>query len=253
MRKLLFFVFASVAIAAVVLPLLYLIFASELPDLSSPARVMSALARTVEGERMANRAVGAGGKVTSFEVTPLEKLPRGMVVGLLAVEACPEFLEVEKEPPLPRFARVLQRSIDRRGGAPGPGRCLFRFADLIASAIGLVSPVHATIGLWRISDVLSPRELVEYRLASTWYATGLIGIDSAARHLFGKPAARLDLAESAELLIAEGQFDEVKTCKNPARLKRLRDNVLSQMESYGGITKAEAKRARARPLACSRR
>ncbi len=253
MRKLLFFAFATVVLAGVLFPLLYVTYSRSLPDLSSAERVKVALAHTVEAERMAHLNVASQGVVADFEVPPFEALPRGMVVGLLAAEACPEFLEVQKEAGVPLLVRVFGRTLDGRGGEVGPGRCQFRFADLIAESAGIVSPAHAAIAIHRIMETLNQKELVAYRLAATWYGSGVVGIESASKVLFGKPAAKLDFAESAELLVAEGNFDEMRTCKNPSRLKLFRDNVLSLMETYGGITEAEASRARSKALTCTRR
>jgi membrane peptidoglycan carboxypeptidase len=81
----------------------------------------------------------------------------------------------------------------------------------------------------------------------------VIGTRAASRRLFGVEPEKLDLARSAELLLAEGSFEKFAECSSPAQLKLLRDDVLARMAGFGGISQAEARAAAARPLACARR
>lgn len=249
-RSLLFFA----GLGAAALGLVYLYFAKDLPGLAEPAQISAALERRVEAERIAVRL--NGGKrddEAPFEILPKARLPKGLVLGLLALEGCPEYLEAPAEQGSAHVQRVLGRLLDPGGGPAGPGRCRLRFADQVAKAIGVVGQIHATIADHKILTALSTEQLLTYRLASTYYAPGVIGARAASRRLFGVDPGKLDLARSAELLLAEGQFEDFVQCTNPAQLKLLRDDVLARMAAFGVVGEGEARSAKARPLGCTAR
>ena len=76
-----------------------------------------------------------------------------------------------------------------------------------------------------------------------WY-----GIEAAARHYFGKSAARLSLSEAAMMaavINGPALFDPIN---RPERAKERRDLVLSVMADQGFITTDEAAAAKAEPI-----
>ena len=254
MRRLLLLVLVFAAAAALALPLAYLFYAADLPDLSGPDAIRAALAHRVESERMATATVGTGHAIEKFEVLPRGQLPAGLVQGLIALEACPEYFQAPKERGLPRLRRLAGRLfLEVSGGEPGPGRCQFRFADLIGESVGVADPIHAAIANHRILEALSLEELVTFRLAATFYAPGVVGTRSASQALFGADPARIGLSESAELLAAESYFPQYRACKNPARLELLRDAVIDRMTGFGVIKESEGNRAKKRKVSCTTR
>jgi penicillin-binding protein 1A len=72
-----------------------------------------------------------------------------------------------------------------------------------------------------------------------WY-----GIESAARHYFGKPAARLGIAEAATLAAVINGPSLYDPIANPARTRARRDLVLNLMAGQGYITPADAEAAK---------
>jgi 1A family penicillin-binding protein len=74
------------------------------------------------------------------------------------------------------------------------------------------------------------------------------GIESASRHYFGKPAARLTLAEAATLAALPKGPAIYDPIKHPDRAKARRDLVLSLMAQQRYITAAEAAAARREPV-----
>lgn len=77
-----------------------------------------------------------------------------------------------------------------------------------------------------------------------WY-----GIETAARHYFGKPAARLSIAEAAMMAaVINGPaiFDPIN---HPERAKERRDLVLTLMADQNFITKEDAASAKSEPIA----
>jgi 1A family penicillin-binding protein len=91
-------------------------------------------------------------------------------------------------------------------------------------------------------------QILEAYINQIEYGHGWLGIEMAARHYFGKAAARLSLAEAATLagvINGPGVYDPLK---NPERAKSRRNLVLGLMATQGFITRAQATQAQAEPL-----
>jgi penicillin-binding protein 2D len=94
----------------------------------------------------------------------------------------------------------------------------------------------------------SKEQILEAYLNLIHFGHGWYGIDAASRHYFGKPSAKLTLAEAATLAaLPKGPaiYDPVK---HPDVARRRRDLVLSLMAQQGYITNAQARAAKALPL-----
>jgi hypothetical protein len=234
-------------------PVLYLWYAADLPDLSSAEAIRAALAARIEADRKV-LSIATGREVAlEFEVLPRAQLPNVLVSAVLALEACPEFFEVPQERGLERLRRLGSRLSNSRGGAAGPGRCQLRFADEVSEALGVADRLHAVIADWKVLSALDLEGLFTYRLASTFYAPGVFGTRQASFALFGREPARLELSQIAELIAAEKQYPAFSTCKNPPRLRLLRDDVLNRLEGFGQLEARELARAKARPVECTLR
>ena len=91
-------------------------------------------------------------------------------------------------------------------------------------------------------------QILEAYINTINYGHGWYGIEAAARHYFGKPAARLTLAETASLASLPKSPVLYDPARYPARNKERRDLVLTLMAQQGHITRAQAAEARAEPL-----
>jgi penicillin-binding protein 1A len=94
----------------------------------------------------------------------------------------------------------------------------------------------------------SKDEILEAYLNFIHFGHRWFGIESASRHYFAKPAARLTIAEAATLAaIPKGPalYDPIR---HPARVKARRDLILGLMASQGYITSAQAAAARSEPV-----
>ena len=94
----------------------------------------------------------------------------------------------------------------------------------------------------------SKDEILEAYLNQIHFGHRWYGIESAARHYFGKPASGLTIAEAATLAaVINGPaiFDPVN---HPDRAKERRDLVLSLMAQQGFISAEQATAARAEPV-----
>ena len=95
-------------------------------------------------------------------------------------------------------------------------------------------------------------QILEAYLNTIHFGHGWYGIDAAARHYFGKPAARLTLPEAATLAaLPKGPalYDPVRF---PDRVMQRRNTVLALMAEQHYITVAEKARAQSAPLGASR-
>lgn len=94
----------------------------------------------------------------------------------------------------------------------------------------------------------SKDQILEAFLNQIHFGRRYYGIESAARHYFGKPAARLTLAEAASLAAmpkGPALYDPVRF---PERNRTRRNTVLALMAQQGYITTAQAKSAQQEPV-----
>jgi penicillin-binding protein 1A len=94
----------------------------------------------------------------------------------------------------------------------------------------------------------SKDEILEAYLNEVDFGHRWFGIESAARHYFGKPASRLTIAEAATLAaVINGPaiFDPIN---RPDRAKERRDLVLTLMAQQNYITRQQATAAQAEPV-----
>jgi penicillin-binding protein 1A len=91
-------------------------------------------------------------------------------------------------------------------------------------------------------------QILEAYLNQVHFGHRWFGIESAARHYFGKPAARLGIAEAATLAAVINGPSLYDPIAHPERTRARRDLVLSLMVEQRYITPADAEVARAEPL-----
>jgi len=91
-------------------------------------------------------------------------------------------------------------------------------------------------------------EILEAYLNQIGFGHGWYGVESAARHYFGKSASKLSLAEAAALAAMPKGPALYDPLKYPDRVRQRRNVVLSLMADQGYITAAQAATAQAAPL-----
>ncbi len=94
----------------------------------------------------------------------------------------------------------------------------------------------------------SKAQILEAFLNQIPFGRGLHGIELAARHYFGKPAAELTVAEAASLAAMPKSPVQYDPIRNPARNKERRDLVIALMREQGYLTAAQAAAAQRTPL-----
>ena len=91
-------------------------------------------------------------------------------------------------------------------------------------------------------------QILEAYLNQIGFAHGWYGIEEAARHYFGKSAAKLTLAEAATLAAMPKAPENYEPAKFPDRARQRRNLVLTLMEQQKYITHAQAQAAQASRL-----
>jgi 1A family penicillin-binding protein len=97
----------------------------------------------------------------------------------------------------------------------------------------------------------SKQQILEAYLNQIPFGHGWYGVESAARHYFGKSASKLSLAEAASLAAMPKGPALYDPLKYPDRVRQRRNVVLSLMASQGYITQAQAASAQGEPLVTS--
>ncbi len=94
-------------------------------------------------------------------------------------------------------------------------------------------------------------QILEAYLNQISFGHGWYGVESAARHYFGKSASRLTLAEAAALAAMPKGPALYDPLKYPDRVRQRRNVVLALMADQGFITEEQAKNAQASRLTTS--
>jgi penicillin-binding protein 1A len=94
----------------------------------------------------------------------------------------------------------------------------------------------------------SKDQILEAYLNDISFGHGYYGIESAARHYFGKSASQLTLAEAATLAAMPKGPAIYDPVRHPARTRERRNTVLALMEQQHYITAAQSRAARATRL-----
>ncbi len=94
----------------------------------------------------------------------------------------------------------------------------------------------------------SKAEILEAYLNTIYFNHGWYGIDAAARHYFGKPAARVTLAEAASLAAMPKSPVLYDPSRHPERNRERRDLILDLMAEQGYVTRAQAAEAKREPV-----
>ena len=94
----------------------------------------------------------------------------------------------------------------------------------------------------------SKEQILEGYINQINFGHGWYGVESAARHYFGKSAARISLAEAATLAALPKSPVGYDPARYPDKAKTRRDLILGLMAQQGFIRPAEAGQARAEPV-----
>jgi len=94
----------------------------------------------------------------------------------------------------------------------------------------------------------SKEQILEGYINQINFGHGWYGVESASRHYFGKPAARLTLAEAATLAALPKSPVGYDPARFPEKARARRNLILGLMADQGYVTAADAERAKAEPV-----
>jgi penicillin-binding protein 1A len=100
----------------------------------------------------------------------------------------------------------------------------------------------------RIERHYSKEQILEYYVNRIYFGAGFYGLEAASRGYFGKPAAKLNLAESATLAALVCSPNRLSPARNPALAERERNTLLERMGELGAVSAEAVASAKAAPL-----
>jgi hypothetical protein len=250
MRQLFAVFMGACVLVGLFVPAMYIKYEGDLPPLDTRADVLRTLKVYIEGQRQQALAGIDPTRIEAFEMITKENTPEGILMGALSTEGCPDYFSYPKEDGPTWASRLINFGAGNGTGGPGPGRCELRFSDRLADSLGLPTGVHRAIAIYKFHASLSKQELLQLELSARYFGPGILGVKSAAKRLFGKDPSKLSLAESAELLMAEGNYDMILHCKEPSKLRTWRNNVIDAMAGFNLVKREAADQAKTQKLFC---
>jgi len=245
-RLTLWIVLFVLALAGVLVPVTYLRLASELPSLDNEVALRAQLGRDVG----ATPGMTPAGR--SVEEPDFTGLPKDLLAIYVSQMGCPEYFGSAPDEGFPWLWRMWSGLWGIE--PPGDGRCERLLALRIAASLGLGGSSRQAVAANKIHRILQKHELIAYDLAVVSFEPGVVGVEAAAKGLFGKDLKSLQLAEVAELMLAlppHDAYDELKQCRNASLIRRNRDYVLSMLVSHSLVSSERANAAQAHPVACT--
>lgn len=122
------------------------------------------------------------------------------------------------------------------------------FPEEIGRSRSLNRKLKELITALKIENTYTKTEILEMYLNTVPFLYNTFGIEMAARTYFGKPAAQLDILESATLVGMLKGTNYYNPVTSPERSVQRRNVVLAQMLKQGAFTEARYKQLRGRPL-----
>lgn len=257
MKTVFWLVMFLVGLAGVVIPLTYLYTASKLPRLESEFDVESQLRHRIEGDRMSVMVgrMDQGGKdraSVAFTRPDFSRMPKDLVALYIRQMDCPTYFQTPREDGR-AWAWRLFVGVTVGSSPPGDGACERRLAMRIAREIGIEGKLALSVAAHRLHAFFQKDQLIAYELSTLRFERGVIGVEDAARKLFGRDLGELQLSELAELQLAlppYGYYGDLKACKNAGLIRQNRDMLLQDLAGYALVSEERARNAIAQPVAC---
>ncbi|NBD10560.1 MULTISPECIES: transglycosylase domain-containing protein [Corallococcus] len=245
-----------VGLAGVVIPITYLYTASKLPRLESEFDVESQLRHRIEGDRMsvlAGRMDGGKDRASvPFTRPDFSRMPKDLVALYIRQMDCPTYFQTPREDGR-AWAWRLFSGVTLGKVPPGDGACERRLAMRIAREMGIEGDLQLSVAAHRLHAFFQKDQLIAYELSILRFERGVIGVEDAARKLFGRELGDLQLSELAELQLAlppYGYYGDIKACKNASLIRQNRDMLLQDLAGYSLVSEERARNAIAQPVAC---
>lgn len=152
------------------------------------------------------------------------------------------------------FERTLAAALHTANGDTQGGSTITQqlarnmFPDEIGRSRTLNRKLKEIITAFKIEQAYSKDQILETYLNTVPFLYNVTGIEMAARTYYGKPAAQLEVLESATLVgMLKGTY-YYNPVVNPERALKRRNVVLAQMVKYGALSDTDYRRLREQPL-----
>jgi 1A family penicillin-binding protein len=193
--------------------------------------------------------IGEAGKESRFSV-PLRTLPKYAYQAFVAVED-QRFYEHDGVD-LKGVAAAIKDNLlgDRRGASTITQQLVGNMHPTIISRkdASLSRKLREQSAAREMEKHYTKEQILEAYINQIEYGHGWYGIEMASLHYFGKPAARLSVAEAATLAAIINGPSFYDPLKFPDRVRGRRDLVINLMAGQAYITRAQADAAKQQPL-----
>jgi penicillin-binding protein 1A len=189
-------------------------------------------------------------------VVRLDQLPPALPAAFIAVEDKRFFTHGGVD--YRRFFGALARNLIERRFAEGFSTLTMQLArnvwdEKLPSTKSLVRKVREVRVALELERTYSKQRILELYLNQIFLGGSLYGVEAAAQNYFGRPAAQVNVAEAA-LLAGITKFPNFyDPRRHPDRALQRRNVVLNLMRDQGYLSRAEADRWKAYPVALSAR
>jgi penicillin-binding protein 1A len=220
--------------------------APDAQDLQQATSSRPSVLLSADGEPLTSFSRGTLQRVTVEQVSP------HLVNALLATEDR-RFHEHHGVDPLRLGAAAWSTLTGRVQGGSTITQQLARnlFPEEIGRSRSLHRKLKELVTALRIERHFSKQQILEAYLNTAPFLFNAVGVEMAARTYFGKPAAALDVLESATLVGMLKGPRYYNPVLNPERARQRRNLVLSQMELRGALPQGESRRLAAQALRVS--
>ncbi|MGV3494625.1 MAG: transglycosylase domain-containing protein, partial [Ramlibacter sp.] len=233
-----------------VLPLALLLFVLvQVPFMPSPDEVRRARLEQSSTLVAADGTVLARFTRVHREWRSLDQMPQHLVQALLATEDHRFFRHHGID--LRRTAAAAWRTLrgDRQGGSTLTQQLARNlYPEEVGRAPTLTRKVREALTAIKIEVHATKPEILETYLNTVPFLYNAVGVEMGARTYFGKPAAQLDVLESATLVGMLKGTSYYNPHQNPERSRERRNLVLAQMARQGFLSEDKLQRLQAQPL-----
>ena len=235
---------AGALAALLVLYVLVLIpLTPSIRDLRQARAQRATVIESADGQQLANFDQGLQQRVTIKQVSPF------VVQALIATEDQRFYSHHGID-----FRRTASAMLHTLGGNSQGGSTITQqlarnmFPEEIGRSRNLNRKLKEAITAFKIESTYSKDEILEAYLNTVPFLYNTFGIEMAARTYFDKPAARLDVLESATLVGMLKGTNYYNPVNNPDRSLSRRNVVLGQMRKHDLLTEARYQALLKRPL-----
>lgn len=183
---------------------------------------------------------------------PYASIPKVLVNAVIAAEDASFFQHsgLDVRGILRAFIENVIRGRTAQGGSTITQQVVKRL--LLTPERTLKRKVQEIILSYQLSKKLTKQDILEIYLNEIYYGHGRYGCEEAARFFFGKPVAKIDVAEAALLAGLPQSPERLSPLRHEEAAKTRQRYVLGRMADLGFITPANAEALARKPIAVAR-